>query len=121
MKNKKLNQQERIFKLMELNKTPERKKFESEHTCYIFSLRPNSAFDPDQKELKWIIDSWINIKPKDYIETSRNYNIISLRARFNNATVYGVWLPNEFNDNGTDKIKDPDKFYNLIWKYKFKL
>lgn len=118
---KSIKQQDRFFKIMELNKTPERKEFEKEYTCYIFSLRPSSTLDPDVKEVKWTIDTWYKVKPKDHTETSRIHNLISLRARYNNATVYGVWLPNEFNDEGKDEITKPDSYYDLIWKYKFKM
>ena len=121
MKNKLSSKQNRLFKIMELNKTPERKKFESEYSCYIFSLRPPSMFTPEDKEVSWVIDSWYKVKNKDYINTSNTYKLILMRAMFNNASVYGIWLSNEFNDSGSDQINNPDLFYDLIWKYKFKL
>jgi len=119
--NKLSKQKDRFFKIIELNKTPERKKFEEEYSCYIFSLRPPSMFDPDMKKVVWDIDTWYKIKSTDYEQTSHIHKMTTMRARFNNATVYGVWLPNDFNTNGYDEIRNPDLFYDIIWKYKFKI
>jgi len=119
MKDKK--QFDRIMKLMELNKTPKRKKFEEEYSCYIFSLRPPSAFSPETKEVKWEIDTWYKVEKGLYEEVSHTFSMIKLRARMNMATVYGVWLPKSFNNDNSNKIENPDLFYDLIWKYKFKL
>lgn len=120
MKNK--EQFNRKMKLMELNKTPERKQFEEDYNCYIFSLRPNRFIVPEDTEsIKWEIDSWYKVNKGKYDEISHTYEMIKLRARFNNAFVYGVWLPKEFNSEGSDKIEDPDLFYDLILKYKFKM
>lgn len=55
----------RMLKLMELNKTPERKKFEEEYSCYIFSLRPSSIITPDTK-IKWSIDTWYKVQKDQY-------------------------------------------------------
>jgi len=112
---------DRKMKLVELNKTPERKKFEEEYSCYIFSLRPPGMLTPDTKRIKWEIDSWYKHNKGDYDKTAKTVTSIKLRARFNMATVYGVWLPNELNTPGFDKIDNPDLFYDLICKYKFKM
>jgi hypothetical protein len=120
-KNNIISQFDRKMKLMELNKTPERRQFEEEYSCYIFSLRPPSVITPETKELTWTIDTWHKVKKGDYDNTTHIVNMIKLRARFNNASVYGVWLPNEFNTPGSDKIEEPEKFYDLIWKYKFNM
>lgn len=108
----------RKMKLMELNKTPERKKFEEEHSCYIFSLRPPSSITPDTK-ITWTIDTWHKVKKGDYDNTMHVVNMIKMRARFNMASVYGIWLPNDFNTPGSNEIEEPEKHYDLIWKYKF--
>lgn len=114
------NQFDRKMKIMELNKTPERRQFEEEYNCYIFSLRPNSNLSPEQ-ELKWQIDTWYKVNKGKYDEISHTYEMIKIRARMNMAHVYGVWLPKEFNSVGSDKIENPDLFYDLIMKYKFKM
>jgi hypothetical protein len=112
----------RKFKLMELNKTPERKKFEEEYSCYILSLRPDGIITPeDNKPLKWRIDTWYKVEKAKYEEVSHTYEMIKLRAKMNNAYVYGVWLPKEFNSPGSNQIDNPDLFYDLIMKYKFKI
>ena len=112
---------DRMMKLMELNKTPERKQFEEDYSCYIFSLRPPGNLSPDIKEVRWSIDTWYKVEKGKYEEISHTYTMIKMRARFNMASVYGVWLPKEFNTAGSNKIEDPDLYYDLIWKYKFKM
>lgn len=112
---------DRKMKIMELNKTPERKQFEEENSCYIFSVRPPNIITPDTKELTWTIDTWHKVKKGDYNDTIHVVSMIKMRARSNMASVYGVWLPNDFNTPGSDKIEEPEKFYDLIWKYKFKM
>ena len=119
MKNDK--QFDRMMKIMELNKTPERKAFEEEYSCYIFSLRPPNTLSPDIHKIKWSIDTWYKVKKGDYDEISQTYNMIKLRARFNMATVYGVWLPNKFESTNSNKIEEPELFYDLILKHKFKM
>lgn len=111
----------RKVKITELNKTPERKKFEEEYSCYIFSLRPPNTLTPDNNEIQWSIDTWYKAEKNDYEKISEVYRMIKLRARFNMATVYGVWLPKIFNTPGYDKIEDPEKYYDLILKYKFNM
>lgn len=112
---------DRKMKLMELNKTPERKKFEEEHSCYIFSMKPNNNITPEMDSIKWIIDTWHKVKKGDYDNTMHVVSMIKMRARFNMATVYGIWLPNELNTIGSNEIENPDLYYDLIWKYKFKM
>ena len=111
---------DRLFKLIELNKTPERKKFEKEHSCYIFSLRPPCGFSPD-KELKWSIDTWLKVDKTEHEKVSHSVSMIKMRSRFNMATVYGVWLPKEYNSAGSNRIENPDLYYDLILKYKFEV
>lgn len=117
----KVDQFNRKMKLIELNKTPERKQFEEEYNCYIFSLRVPNNLSPDSKDLKWQIDTWHKVNKGKFDETSHIHNMITLRAKNNMAYVYGVWLPKELNTEGSDKIENPDLFYDLIFKYKFKL
>jgi hypothetical protein len=113
---------DRKFKIMELNRTPERKQFEEDYSCYILSLRPDGILTPeDDKPLKWRIDTWYKVEKAKYDEVAQTYEMIKMRARFNNAHVYGVWLPKDFNTVGSDKIDNPDLFYDLIMKYKFKM
>ena len=118
--NKTKEQFERFMKIIELEKTPERKQFEQEYSCYIFSLRP-STVEPDTPQVKWCIDTWYKVEKGKWDEVSRISEMIKMRARFNMATVYGVWLPNLFNDDKSHQIDDPDKYYDLIFKYKFKI
>ena len=117
MKNK---QRDRYFKLSELNKTPERKEFEKEYSCYIFSLRPPCSFSPDE-EIKWTIDTWFKVDKGDMDKVAHSISMIKMRARFNMASVFGVWLPKQFNTGVTDNIENPDLFYDIILKYKFKI
>lgn len=116
------NQLNRLMKLMELNKTPERKQFEEDYSCYIFSLRPPRDLSPDSdSSFKWEIDSWYKVNKGKYDEVAQTLNMIKLRARFNSASVYGVWLPKAFNSEGSTQIEEPELFYDLIFKYKFKM
>jgi len=113
---------DRAMKLIQLNKSPERKQFEEDYDCYIFSLRPPRNLSPDNIEpLKWEIDSWFKVNKGNYDEVAQTYTMIKLRARFNMASVYGVWLPKEFNTEKSNKIEDPELFYDVILKYKFKM
>lgn len=120
MKNK--NQFDRKMKLMELNKTPERKQFEEEYSCYFFSLRPPCSLSPDNdSKIKWEIDSWYKVEKGKYDAVAQTLYMIKMRARFNMASVYGVWLPKAFNSEGYNQIDEPELFYDLILKYKFKV
>ena len=117
------NQINRAMKLIELNKTPERKQFEEDYSCYFFSLRPPRDLSPDNDSstFKWEIDSWYKVEKGKYDEVAETLKMIKLRARFNAATVYGVWLPKTFNSEGSNQIEEPELFYDLIFKYKFKM
>lgn len=85
-------------------------------------MRPDGIITPeDNTPLKWRIDTWFKVEKAKYDEVTHTYEMIKLRARANNAYVYGIWLPKEFNTEGYNQIDNPDLFYDLIMKYKFKM
>jgi hypothetical protein len=103
---------ERYIKLSVLN-FPEWKK---ESTCYIFSVRARGM--TPETPAKWEIDTWYKVDYSKPEEAQQSVGAIKLRARFNNAFVYGVWLPNELAKD-IDAKNNPEDYYELIMKYKF--
>jgi hypothetical protein len=98
--------------MMEIDKTPERREFESTHTCYVYGTR-------EQNQYGYNIDSCYNGHRKDAHEVfSSNVGIMKMRARFNMGEVRAIWLPNEIENVDWNWLQD-NKY--LLDKYSFKL
>lgn len=104
----------RKLKLEVLN-FPEWKK---ESTCYIFSLRTR-GLSPETNP-KWEIDTWYKVDYSKPEEAEIVCSKIKLKASFNAAIVYGIWLPNDLAKD-IDLKDNPEDYMDLIMKYKFKL
>lgn len=92
-------------------KTPERIKFESEHTCYVYSTR-------DENQYGYNIDCLLEYdssKPEDFVQ---QVNAIKLRARMNMGQVRAVWLPNELGKMTHEHF---DVIKSILERYSFKI
>ena len=101
------------FKMMQLDKTPERLEFERDYTLHIFSTRSENKYG---YEIGCLYSGYKTDTPS---VISSAINGISLAARFNMGNTYGIWLPNDFIVN-YDFLEDAVN-KELIEKYRFKI
>ena len=97
---------------MEVEKTPERVKFESEHNCFIYLTREENRYGYDVDS---VYESWLD-EPEEILST---VSLLKTRGRYNMGETRAIWLP---KDSGFTK----DWFYEeyakeILDKYSFKI
>lgn len=109
MKDEKLRMK---LKMMEIEKTPERLKFEEEYRCWVYATREENKYGYD------IHSVYGGHRVDEPEEFASNVGAMKLMARFNMGNVRFVWLPKDFGEI-TEEWMQNNK--DLLDKYSEKL
>jgi len=115
-KNEKDEKLRKFILMLEISKTPDRVKFESEYDLYLYIIRDKNSYGYDIDSLYDHHDDY-KLNPEKFVQNISN---MKLRARFNMGELRGVWLPIEFGRLSVGDLSQPH-IKELLDKYSFKL